>query len=157
MTALRVLCFSAYSQNLRAAAFVRFLRELGWQVDRPPSHGPPGTIQELALTLIPYCWHALTAKTDLALGCKPHLNVTLPLWICRLRGIPTWLDIDDLDHGYRDNWVSRIVEFVERPFPRRFRIISYHNELLREYILNDLGCIPNQLLRIEQGADCITA
>lgn len=157
MTAPRVLCFSAYSQNLRAAAFVRSLGELGWRVTRPPSHGPPGSVLELVFTLLPYCWHALTDRADLALGCKPHLNVTLPLWICRLRGLPTWLDVDDLDHAYRDNWLSVVVAFVERPFPRRLQIISYHNELLREYLVKDLRCAPSQLLQIEQGVDCVAA
>jgi glycosyltransferase involved in cell wall biosynthesis len=150
----RLLCFSAYSQNLRARAIVRFLAESGYKILQPQSHGPPGSVTELALTLIPYCWSALTTRADLAVGFKPHLNVTLPLLLCKLRGITTWLDIDDLDHAYRDNWISRVVEFVEKPFPHRFSIVSYHNELLEDYLLDDLGCKPSQLLRIEQGVDC---
>lgn len=149
----QVVCFSAYSQNLRARAVLQFLGDHGFAAQQPRSYGPAGSVWELGLTLIPYCLKALTCRADLVAGFKPHLNVTLPLLLCRLRGIPTWLDIDDLDHAYRDNWLSRILEFVERPFPRRCQVVSYHNELLRDHLLDDLRCRPEQLLQIAQGVD----
>src|SRR5437016_597139 len=109
----RIVCFSAYSANLRATAFTRFLRTCGYDIIEPKPHGPPGSILELGLTLFPNCWLALTVRADLAGGFKPHPNVTLPLLICKLRGIPTWIDVDDLDHAYREGWVSRLVEWMQ--------------------------------------------
>ena len=109
MRARRIVSFSAYSTNLRAAAVARLLRESGYEIVAPRPRGRPGSIGELVRTLIPNCWTALTCRADLAVGWKPHLNVTLPLLICQLRGIPTWIDVDDLDHAYRDGFLGRDV------------------------------------------------
>jgi len=149
----RLVCFSAYSTNLRAAALVRLLAAAGYDVVVSRPRGKPGSISELVRTLIPNCWLALTCRADLAVGFKPHLNVTLPLLICRLRGIPTWIDVDDLDHAYRDGVLGRFVEITQRPFPQLFRIVSYHNARLKDYLLTRMRCRPEQLLRIEQGVD----
>jgi glycosyltransferase involved in cell wall biosynthesis len=150
----RIVCFSAYSANLRATAFTHFLRACGYEIIEPKPHGPAGSILELGLTLLPNCWLALTVRADLAAGFKPHPNVTLPLMICKLRGIPTWIDVDDLDHAYREGWVSRLIECLQRPFPRWCSIITYHNLLLRDYLIKKMGCASARLLRIQQGVDC---
>lgn len=153
MRARRIVSFSAYSTNLRAAAVARLLRASGYEIVAPRPRGRPGSIGELVRTLIPNCWTALTCRADLAVGWKPHLNVTLPLLICRLRGIPTWIDVDDLDHAYRDGLLGRVVEVSQRPFPRLFRIVTYHNTRLKDYLLGPMRCRPEQLLRVEQGVD----
>lgn len=153
MSSRRILCFSAYSTNLRAAAFVRCLGESKYDVVVSRPYGKRGSIGELALTLIPNCWLALTCRADMAVGFKPHLNVTLPLLICKLRGIPTWIDVDDLDHAYRTGWLARVVELSQRPFPRIFGIVSYHNARLRDFLLREMRCRQGQLLRIEQGVN----
>ena len=152
----RLACFSAYSTNLRAAAVVRLLGEAGYEILAPRPRGRPGSIGELVRTLIPYCWFALTCRADLAVGFKPHLNVTLPLLICRLRGIPTWIDVDDMDHAYRDGALGKFVEISQRPFPRLFRIVTYHNPSLEAVLLGDMRCRPERLLRLEQGVDYAT-
>ncbi|MEI6297381.1 MAG: glycosyltransferase [Verrucomicrobiota bacterium] len=150
----RILCFSAYAANLRYVALARGLRDHGYEVIASKSHGPSGSILELALTLLPNCWLALTCRADLAAGFKPHPNVTLPLWIAKLRGLPTWLDVDDLDHAYRTGWVGTLVEILQRPFPRLYTIVTYHNENLREHLIRDRHVNPDRLLRVEQGVDC---
>ena len=150
----RLVCFSAYAGNLRYTALVNGLRALGYEVAESKSHGPPGSILELVLTLLPNCWRALTARADLVAGFKPHPNVTLPLLIAKLRGLPTWLDVDDLDHAYRAGWVGKLVEIIQRPFPRCATIVTYHNENLRDYLIREMHVAPNRLLRIEQGVDC---
>ena len=147
----RVLCFSAHSNNLRAAALVRCLSGLGYDVMRPRARGRAGGIGEMARSLIPHCWFALTRRADLAVGFKPHLNVTLPLLICRLRGMPTWIDVDDIDHGYREGWLARVIELSQRPFPRIFHIVTYHNPRLKDVLRTQMGCRDGRLLRIEQG------
>lgn len=149
----RIVCFSAYSANLRATAFTHFLEKLGYEIIEPKPHGPPGSILELALTLLPNCWLALTCRADLAAGFKPHPNVTLPLLICRLRGLPTWIDVDDLDHAYREGWVSKLVEIMQRPFPRLCTVVTYHNTRLKNYLVQQMRCAPDRLVRIPQGVN----
>lgn len=119
----------------------------------PRPRGRPGSIGELARTLIPNCWFALTRRAEMAAGFKPHLNVTLPLLICKLRGMPTWIDVDDVDHAYRTGWLARVIELSQRPFPRIFRIVSYHNARLKDFLLTEMRCRHGQLLRIEQGVN----
>lgn len=151
MRSRRVLWFSAYSTNLRAAALREGFEKLGYEVIVPRQRGIPGSIGELAKSLLPNCWMALTHRADLAAGFKPHLNVSLPLLIYRLRGIPTWIDVDDLDHEYRTGWMSLFIKWSQRPFPRLARIVSYHNPKLKRFLLADLRCSEDQLLRIPQG------
>jgi len=150
---LRALCFTAYTDNLRASAFVDGLRDAGWEVIPSRGRGPRSSPLELALTVLPNCWTALTSRADVAVGCKPHLNVTLPLLICRARGIPTWLDIDDLDHGYRSGLGAFLVWATQRAFPKRFDLVSFHNPLLRDHLVDGLGCDPARTIRIPQGVD----
>jgi glycosyltransferase involved in cell wall biosynthesis len=102
-------------------------------------------------TLLPNCWLALRTEADVALGCKPHPNVTLPLMICRRRGMRTWLDVDDLDHAYRPGLAGRIVGWLQRPHPRRADVVSYHHPLLRTHLVDVLGCDPERTLAVAQG------
>ena len=66
----QVVCFSAYSQNLRARAVLQFLGDHGFAAQQPRSYGPAGSVWELGLTLIPYCLKALTCRADLVVGVR---------------------------------------------------------------------------------------
>ena len=149
----RALCFSAYVDNIRAVAIIDGLSDAGWTVAVSRGRGVRSTPWELAATLVPNCWMALRGRGDLAVGFKPHLNVTLPLLLCRARGMATWLDVDDLDHAYRSGLSSRIIEVLQRPFPRRCDVVTHHNPLLREHLVDDLGCDPDRVVRVPQGVD----
>jgi len=147
----RAVCFSGYSDNLRARALADGLRRAGWEVAESRGRGRRSTPWELLATLLPNCWLALRADADVALGCKPHPNVTLPLMICRRRGLRTWLDVDDLDHAYRPGPAGRLVAWLQRPHPRRADLVSYHHPALLPYLVDDLGCDPGRTLAVAQG------
>ena len=149
----RVLHLSAYTDNLRARAFADGLRRVGWRVVDSRGRGKRSTAWEIAATIVPNCWMALRTDADLAVGCKPHPNVTWPLAICRRRGIPTWLDVDDLDHAYRPGWAGRVVASLQRPHPRRADVVTYHHARLRTHLVQRLGCDPERTLAVDQGVD----
>lgn len=149
----RVLHLSAYTDNLRARALVDGLRRSGWMVVTSRGRGKRSTAWEIAATVVPNCWLALRTDAHLAIGCKPHPNVTLPLAICRARGIPTWLDVDDLDHAYRPGWAGRLVGWLQRPHPRRADVVTYHHPRLRAHLIDHLGCDPDLVEPVEQGVD----
>jgi glycosyltransferase involved in cell wall biosynthesis len=153
MSQPRAVTFSAFAINLRAVAIVGQLRRLGFDVVRTRRHHGEGTTMELLTSLVPNCWRALTVRADLAIGFKPHPNVTLPLMICRWRGIPTWIDVDDLDHGYRRGLLARLAFRLQQPFPRRCDVVTYHHSQLRRYLVGRLRCESDRLVRIEQGVD----
>jgi len=151
----RILCFSAYGiANLRATALIECLRQQGYETIVPPVWGKPGTVAQLVLSVVPYLWAALTTRANAAVGFKPHPNVTLPLLVCRWRGLRTWIDVDDLDHGYRQGFLSKVIEHYERPFPRLFDLASYHNPKLESHLLNHFRCQPARLLHMPQGVNC---
>jgi glycosyltransferase involved in cell wall biosynthesis len=147
----RLVCFSGYTDNLRARALAGGLRRAGWEVTESRGRGRRSTPWELLATLLPNCWLALRTDADLALGCKPHPNVTLPLMICRRRGMKTWLDVDDLDHAYRPGLAGRVVAWLQRPHPRRADVVSYHHPLLRTHLVDSLDCEPDRTLAVAQG------
>jgi glycosyltransferase involved in cell wall biosynthesis len=149
----KLVCFTAYRTNLRAVAIIRCLEVDGFQVRLSAKVPFAGSVLELILSLIPNCWIALTSHADFAIGFKPHLNVTLPLLICKLRGIRSWIDIDDLDHAYRTGFLSKLVEWSQKPFPRFFDVISYHNPKLVKFIVDDLKCDSHKLISFPQGVD----
>jgi phosphatidylinositol alpha-1,6-mannosyltransferase len=152
----RVVAFSAFRSNLRAAAIVQQLRRVGVRVDdgrRAERARARGSVLEVLTTLVPNCWRALTTDADVAVGFKPHPNVTLPLAICRWRGIATWIDVDDLDHSYRRGLAARAANAMQRPFPRRCDVVTYHHPLLRDYVVDHLGCDPARVVRLAQGVD----
>jgi glycosyltransferase involved in cell wall biosynthesis len=151
--ATNVLCFSAFSINLRASAIADQLEALGFTVRRSVRHGRSGTARELMFSLLPNCWLALTAPADLAVGFKPHPNVTLPLMICRARRIPTWIDVDDLDYAYRRGIVAVFAAAMQQPFPRRCDIVTYHHVLLADYLVTQCRCDKQRLVRLAQGVD----
>jgi glycosyltransferase involved in cell wall biosynthesis len=146
-----VVCFSGYTDNLRAQALSDGLRRVGWQVTDSRGRGRRSTPWELLATLVPNCWLALRTPADVALGCKPHPNVTLPLMICRWRGIKTWLDVDDLDHAYRRGPAAWIVDRLQRPHPRRADVVTYHHPRLRTHLVDRLGCAPERVMAVPQG------
>lgn len=148
----RFVAFSAFPENLRAQALVTALRARGFEVVAPRDrrwHPTAGVL----LGIVPNCWFALRCRADVAIGFKPHPNVTLPLLICRMRGIATWIDVDDLDHTYRNGWPRALVRLVQRPFPRRATVVTYHNATLRGYLLHEMGCDADRVVRLRQGVD----
>jgi glycosyltransferase involved in cell wall biosynthesis len=149
----RFVAFTAFSDNLRARALIGVLRARGHDVREvaPPATWHP-TLGLLA-SIVPNLWVALTCRADVAVGFKPHPNVTLPLLVCKLRGIPTWLDVDDRDGAYRRGWQGAFVEVLQRPFPRLATVVTYHHRALRRYLEVELGCAPQRLVRLLQGVD----
>ena len=149
----RAVCFTAYTDNLRAKAIVDGLIGAGWDVIASRGRGPRSTPLELVMTLLPNCWMAIRTHADVAVGCKPHLNVTAPLLLCKMRGIPTWLDIDDRDHAYRTGVAARLLWSTQHPFPRHFDVLSYHNPMLRNHLIADFKCDPRRIIPIPQGVN----
>lgn len=95
----------------------------------------------------------LFIKADVAIGVKPYPNVTMPLLMKKFFGCTVAVDIDDLDHGYRRGLVSMVSKFIQRPFPKFFDIVTYHNKNLREFITKDLKVSQEKLYKLDQGVD----
>jgi len=95
----------------------------------------------------------LFVKADIAIGIKPYPNATIPLLIKKLFGSKVVIDIDDLDYGYRKGLISLISKFIQKPFPKFFDVVTYHNNNLRKFIVNDLYVSNEKLYKLDQGVD----
>ena len=99
-------------------------------------------------------FRVLFSKADIFIAVKPFPNVTIPLLakkiISRSRIV---IDIDDLDSGYRKGALSKINSAVQKPFPRYFDIVTYHNPLLYDYIQKEFCVKKERLYKLEQGVD----
>lgn len=93
-------------------------------------------------------------KAEVFVAIKPFPNVTLPLLIKKgISKSKIVIDIDDLDSGYRKGLLSKINSFAQRPFPKYFDLVTYHNSLLREHILKEFKVEKENLYRLLQGVD----
>jgi len=71
----------------------------------------------------------------------------------KLFGTKIIVDIDDLDYGYRKGIVSNISRLIQRPFPKYFDLVTYHNDMLLEHITGDLNVKVGRTYRLDQGVD----
>jgi glycosyltransferase involved in cell wall biosynthesis len=97
---------------------------------------------------------ALRSDADWLIGIKPFPNVTVPLLLARwLRGKRIVVDVDDLDFGYFRGWRAALIRALETPAPRRFDVVTYHNERLKDVLIRRFRVPPDRVLRLEQGVD----
>jgi glycosyltransferase involved in cell wall biosynthesis len=90
---------------------------------------------------------------DVIIGLKPLPNITLVMMIKKFLGKLTVIDIDDIDFGFRAGWISKLIRALQRPFPKRFSIVTYHSDRLRPFIIETFGVQEQQLFQLPQGVD----
>ncbi|MCL4850814.1 MAG: glycosyltransferase [Bryobacteraceae bacterium] len=100
-------------------------------------------------------WNLRLAFTpcDVIIGCKPLPTITPLLVLKKLGGCLTVIDIDDLDFAYRGGFAGRVLRLLQRPFPRHFDIVTYHNEALAPAIQKVFGADGSRFVRLRQGVD----
>jgi len=109
---------------------------------------------DIALSFPWYLGKALLTRADVLIAGKPFPNTGVPLVLARrLRGKTIVVDVDDLDHGYLTGLPARIIAAVQRPFPRRFDLVTYHHDRLRKFIADRFGVPEERLWRLAQGVD----
>jgi hypothetical protein len=109
---------------------------------------------DIVLSFPWYLAKALFTRADVLIAGKPFPNTALSLLLARgLRGKTIVVDVDDLDHGYVSGLASRIIAAAQRPFPRRFHLVTYHHEDLRTFIRNRFRVPEQRLYRLAQGVD----
>jgi MoaA/NifB/PqqE/SkfB family radical SAM enzyme/glycosyltransferase involved in cell wall biosynthesis len=144
-------CFLAHPPTTRSLAIARGLRQRGWEVHGPEAGPHPNRFIEFLWIFARNLYASCTVRADLAVGFKPQPNVAVPLAICRMRGMQTWIDVDDLDHAYLEGVMSRMMEWSARWSSRRFDRVTYHHPALRDVLIDDFGCSPVRITQIDQG------
>jgi len=93
-------------------------------------------------------------KSDVFVAVKPFPNVTIPLVAKKIiDNKKIIVDIDDLDSGYRKGLLSQVNSFFQKPFPRYFDVVTYHNALLYDYIPEEFMVNKENMYKLDQGVD----
>ncbi|MBF0122123.1 MAG: glycosyltransferase [Candidatus Omnitrophica bacterium] len=109
---------------------------------------------DVFLSLFAYFFYVLASDADVFIGVKPFPNITIPLLFAKyVKRKFIVVDVDDLDHGYFSEFPSKVILFFQRIGPRFFDIITYHNDLLRDFIVNVLCVNEEKLYKLDQGVD----
>lgn len=91
---------------------------------------------------------------DIYIGIKPFPGVTIPLLLKKaLARKKVVVDIDDMEAGYQNGILARISTMVQQPFVKYFDLVTYHNDLLADYIGDTFGVDKKRLYQLSQGVD----
>jgi glycosyltransferase involved in cell wall biosynthesis len=153
---MRILVVSGLSSDsgcmLRARYLASSLRKAGAEVRLAKAiRALPFWLDWLVSAL----WNLRFAfwSCDVVIGCKPLPGIIPLLLLKKLCGTLTVLDIDDLDFAYRGGPGGAILRLFQTPFPKRFDIVTYHNQTLAPAIQELFGVPAARLVRLRQGVD----
>jgi glycosyltransferase involved in cell wall biosynthesis len=109
---------------------------------------------DFILSLPYYTIRILLSDADVIIGNKPHFNVTLPMLIAGfLMKKKIVIDIDEADYLFVSGWPSALIAALQKPFPRYFDIVTYHNDLLHDFIIDEFKVPEKKLYQLRQGVD----
>jgi len=156
---MKILILSSLAQNtgcfLRANYIADSLKYNGDSVEvlNPLKKNLP-LMLDLIISLPLNIFRVLFSDYDIYMGIKPFPNVTIPLILKKiLNHKKIIIDIDDLDSGYRKGILSQINSLSQRPFPKHFDLVTYHNALLKKYIQTEFLIDSKKMYKLDQGVD----
>lgn len=93
-------------------------------------------------------------KFKIGIAIKPYPNTLIPLIVKKFfSNIIISVDIDDIDFGYRKGILNKISRIIQKPLPKFFDIVTYHNRNLKEFILKEYKVSEEKLYLLKQGVD----
>jgi len=97
-------------------------------------------------------------RYDYLIVLKPFPVGTIPAIINRfLTGSKIVVDIDDLDSSYNEGFTGKFTEFIQKPFPKFFDLVTIlDNHDLIKYVKKNWKVKEKKLVVIEQGVDIDT-
>lgn len=158
MKKIKVCVLSSLAKNsgcwLRAGYLADSLKKnASVQVIEPMTKSLPFML-DMIISIPLNIFKVLFSNADFFIGIKPFPNVTFPLLLAKmLKGKTIAVDIDDVDFGYREGFLSKISSSVQKPFPRYFDTVTYHNELLKSYMIKEFGVDKSKMYKLDQGVD----
>jgi len=153
-----LLIFSSLPKNsgcyLRASYLGKSLTQnkLKIKVITPPESMP--FMLDFVLTFFLNLYYVFKYKFKMGFAIKPYPNALIPLLIKKLfTNIKIGVDIDDIDFGYRKGIINTISRLIQKPFPKFFDIVTYHNPLLKKFIIQEYNVKNKKLFILPQGVD----
>jgi glycosyltransferase involved in cell wall biosynthesis len=100
-----------------------------------------------------YLFRSLFIKSDVAMAIKPYPTVVPALWVQKFKGAKVVIDVDDLDYDYSQGWFKQFHEWLQKPWPNRADLVTYHNPKLLEAIHNVFHVPKEKCVSLPQGVD----
>ncbi|HEY5037955.1 MAG TPA: glycosyltransferase, partial [bacterium] len=100
-----------------------------------------------------YLFRSLFIKSDVAMAIKPYPTVIPALWVQKFKGAKVVIDVDDLDYDYSRGWFKQFHEWLQKPWPNRADLVTYHNPKLLESIHSVFHVSKDKCVSLPQGVD----
>ncbi len=153
-----ILIFSSLPKNsgcyLRAKYFSDALLKNNVSVKFiiPPFSMP--FMLDFMLSLFTNTFYVFKYNFKYGFAIKPYPNTLIPLLLKKIfTNIKIGVDIDDVDFGYREGLITKISKLLQKPFPKYFDFITFHNDNLIDYIQNEFKVQKDKLYPLLQGVD----
>lgn len=109
---------------------------------------------DIILSLIFYSIRIIFERNDVVISVKSFPNSCIPALISRaLHKSRIVLDYDDLEHGYRRGFLSKVSRIISSPFPRMFDLVTTHNDNIRDFLVRENGVKKDNIYILDQGVD----
>jgi glycosyltransferase involved in cell wall biosynthesis len=139
--------------TLRALYIAKYLRKEGNDVYLIKPIRTYPFFLDYAISLPLYSIKSILKDCDVAMAMKPYPNAAIPVFLNKIRGSKAVIDIDDVDYGYRKNFMSSAIRAIQYPFPKRGDLITYHNDCLYKHISKNFGVLDEKMYKLDQGVD----
>lgn len=155
---MKILILSSQAKNtgsaLRAFYLYKYLKKIDDEVDfiLPPFKSMTFML-DFFLSFFYYFFKLLNKQYKLIIIVKPYPNTVLPCLLYKLKGTKIIIDIDDLDYGYRDNIVSKLIKFLQNLLIPAADFITSHNTELIKLIKKNNPKFNNKVYLLKQCVD----
>lgn len=155
---MKILILSSQAKNtgstLRAFYLYKYLKKIDDEVDfiMPPFKSMVFML-DFFLSFFYYFFKLLNKQYKLIIIVKPYPNTVLPCLLYKQKGTKIIIDIDDLDYGYRNNIVSKLIKFLQDLLIPVADFITSHNTELIRLIKKNKPKFNNKVYLLKQCVD----
>ena len=155
---MNILVLSSQASNtgstLRGYYIYKSLKKAGMNAFYiPPPFKSMVFMADFALSFVYYFFALINKNYDAVLIIKPYPNTVIPAMMLKIRGAKLIIDIDDLDHGYRDGVLSGIIEKMQHWLVKKADILTTHNNNLMKLLKARNPEFKNRIYMLKQCVD----
>ena len=108
---------------------------------------------DFGLSLIYNFFKLMNRHFDVVIIVKPYPNTVLPALLLKSRGAKIIIDIDDLDYGYRNGFLSEIIRRVQEKLVKKADLLTTHNAELMKLIKKEHPEYAGRIYMLNQCVD----
>lgn len=153
---LKIVVVSSLAENtgcaLRAKYIARSLKSEYTEVRYVSGINTKPLMLDFIITLVLNI-RLLFIPSDIIIGCKPYPNIAFWMYLAKVvQKKYIVFDIDDAD-TFRKGIVGRIGSMVQKPYPKKANLVTYHNRNLLNYIAENFDVQYENIHQLVQGVD----